>query len=813
MSTLFDNIPESWSAHARGPHDDVAPSGVPTWAMSEEGPTRTRHEGEESTRPAAVDPGALLEGLNPQQREAVVHEGAPLLIVAGAGSGKTRVLTHRIGYLLGARGVQPGQVLAITFTNKAAAEMRERVEDLVGPRARAMWVMTFHSACVRILRREAGKVGMRSTFSIYDAADSQRLMGMVLRDLDLDPKRYPPRSFSHQVSNLKNELVDEETYAGQVAEGTHHERVLADAYTRYQQRLRQGNALDFDDLIMTTVNILQAFPDVAEHYRRRFRHILVDEYQDTNHAQYVLVKELVGGSGATASAVEIDEAHRVPPAELVVVGDADQSIYAFRGATIRNIIEFETDYPDARTILLEQNYRSTQTILRAANAVISKNVGRREKNLWSESGDGATIVGYVADNEHDEASFVATTIDELGDEYGVRPGDVAVFYRTNAQSRALEEVFVRTGLPYKVVGGTRFYERREVKDALAYLRVISNPTDTVNLRRIINVPKRGIGDRAEACVAALAERERIPFIAALGRPEDAPGIATRSVSAIKAFTDLLEGLRRVAESEDAGVGDLLEAILDRSGYLAELRASQDPQDETRVENLAELVAVAREFDATRAETGEVASLEDFLEQVSLVADADEIPDEAGEDQGVVTLMTLHTAKGLEFPVVFLTGLEDGTFPHMRALGDAAELEEERRLAYVGVTRARERLHLSRAAVRSAYGAPQYNPASRFLDDIPVHLLDWKRTGPTVGVGRGADAPAVARLAARPGVRSPGNRPLISVASGDRVTHDSFGLGTVVRVEGAGDKAMAHVDFGEELGVKRLLLRYAPLEKL
>ena len=813
MSTLFDNIPESWSAHAGGPHDDVTPSGVPTWAMSEEGPTRTRHEGEGPARPAAADPGQLLEGLNPQQREAVVHEGAPLLIVAGAGSGKTRVLTHRIAYLLGARGVQPGQVLAITFTNKAAAEMRERVGDLVGPRARAMWVMTFHSACVRILRREAGKVGMKSTFSIYDAADSQRLMAMVLRDLDLDPKRYPPRSFSHRVSNLKNELVDEETYAGQVAEGTHQERVLARAYTAYQQRLRQANALDFDDLIMTTVNVLQAFPDVAEHYRRRFRHILVDEYQDTNHAQYVLVKELVGGSGATESTAGTDEAHRVPPAELVVVGDADQSIYAFRGATIRNIIEFETDYPDARTILLEQNYRSTQTILRAANAVISKNEGRREKILWSESGDGAVIVGYVADNEHDEASFVATTIDELGDEYGVRPGDVAVFYRTNAQSRALEEVFVRTGLPYKVVGGTRFYERREVKDALAYLRVISNPTDTVNLRRIINVPKRGIGDRAEACVSALAERERIPFIAALGRPEDAPGIATRSVSAIKAFTDLLEGLRRVADSEDAGVGDLLEAILDRSGYLAELRASQDPQDETRVENLAELVAVAREFDATRAETGEVASLEDFLEQVSLVADADEIPDEAGEDQGVVTLMTLHTAKGLEFPVVFLTGLEDGTFPHMRALGDAAELEEERRLAYVGVTRARERLHLSRAAVRSAYGAPQYNPASRFLDDIPDHLLDWKRTGPTVGVGRGADAPAVARLAARPGVRSPGNRPVISVASGDRVTHDSFGLGTVVRVEGTGDKAMAHVDFGEEMGVKRLLLRYAPLEKL
>ena len=501
--------------------------------------------------PGTPTPRRLLEGLNPQQREAVLHEGGPLLIVAGAGSGKTRVLTNRIAYLLAARGVQPGQVLAITFTNKAAAEMRERVAALVGPRAKAMWVMTFHSACVRILRREAGKVGLKSTFSIYDAADSQRLMAMVMRDLDLDPKRYPPRSFSHQVSNLKNELVDEETFASQVGEGTHQERMLAEAYTGYQRRLRQANALDFDDLIMTTVNILQAFPDVAEHYRRRFRHVLVDEYQDTNHAQYQLVRELVGGAAGTAG-MPVGDGPEVPPAELVVVGDADQSIYAFRGATIRNIVEFEQDYPNARTILLEQNYRSTQTILQAANSVIAKNPERRKKNLWTDSGDGAQIVGYVGDNEHDEASFVAKTIDELGDSDGVKPKDVAVFYRTNAQSRALEEVFVRVGLPYKVVGGTRFYERREVKDALAYLRVISNPTDTVNLRRILNVPKRGIGDRAEACVAALAERERIPFIAALGRPEDAPGIATRSVAAIKGFTGLLEQLGQVHADDEAG---------------------------------------------------------------------------------------------------------------------------------------------------------------------------------------------------------------------------------------------------------------------
>ena len=816
MSTLFDGLDFGDPGHE--PHVDPATrasahaalvnaAGVPTWAEAAAaglGPDGGPGRG----RPGA-DPEELLVGLNPQQREAVLHEGGPLLIVAGAGSGKTRVLAHRIAHLLAARGVQPGQVLAITFTNKAAAEMRERVTSLVGPRAKAMWVMTFHSACVRILRREADKVGLRSTFSIYDAADSQRLMSMVIRDMDLDPKRYNPRSFSHQVSNLKNELIDEETYASRVGEASpHQEQVLAEAYTAYQRRLRQANAMDFDDLIMTTVHMFQAFPDVAEHYRRRFRHVMVDEYQDTNHAQYQLVRELVGRP-------ETRTEHGVEPSELVVVGDADQSIYAFRGATIRNIEEFEQDYPDARTILLEQNYRSTQTILRAANAVIARNEGRRKKNLWSETGDGARIVGYVGDNEHDEASFVARSIDRLGDEHGVRPGDVAVFYRTNAQSRALEEVFVRVGLPYKVVGGTRFYERREVKDALAYLRVLSNPSDTVNLRRIVNVPKRGIGDRAEACITALAERERIPFVAALGRPDDAPGIATRSVAAIKGFTSLLEGLGQVRDDEDAGVSDLLEAVLDRSGYLTELRASHDPQDETRVENLAELVAVAREFDEERRETGEVISLEDFLERVSLVADADEIPDtEEAEQAGVVTLMTLHTAKGLEFPVVFLTGMEDGTFPHLRSLGDAKELEEERRLAYVGITRARERLHISRAAVRSAWGAPQYNPPSRFLDEIPADLVQWERElSGAAAIGRRDQRPAVATLANRPGVRSPGNRPVIPLSPGDRVTHDSYGLGTVVRTLGEGDKTQAEVDFGGELGVKRFVLRFAPLEKL
>ncbi|HEX7536154.1 MAG TPA: DNA helicase PcrA [Dermatophilaceae bacterium] len=809
MSTLFGDFPLPGLSPAAAAGGEVDHRGVPTWAQAGgQAPAdgAARHPAPVVSR----DPEALLEGLNPQQREAVIHQGAPLLIVAGAGSGKTRVLAHRIAHLLAARDVRPGQILAITFTNKAAGEMRDRVASLIGARSHGMWVSTFHSACVRILRREASHVGLKSTFSIYDAADSQRLMSMVLRDLDLDPKRYRPRAFSAQVSNLKNELIDEETYSAGLGEASHHERMVAEAYRIYQARLRQANAMDFDDLIMTTVNILQAFPDVAEYYHRRFRHVMVDEYQDTNTAQYQLVRELVGHAGSVlAESGRAGAAAVTPPAELAVVGDADQSIYAFRGATIRNIVEFEQDYPNARTILLEQNYRSTQTILRAANAVIAKNTDRRIKNLWTDSGDGAKIVGYVADSEHDEAAFIARQIDTLGDEHGVKPGDVAVFYRTNAQSRAIEEVFVRVGLPYKVVGGTRFYERREVKDALAYLRVISNPTDTVNLRRILNVPKRGIGDRAVACVAQLAERERVPFVAALGRPQDAPGIATRSVAAITVFTSLLEALRTVHEG-GSGVGDLLEAVVEQTGYLAELRASQDPQDETRVENLAELVAVGREFDESEPE----GTLEAFLERVSLVADADEIPDGSdaeAADNGVVTLMTLHTAKGLEFPVVFLTGMEDGTFPHQRALGDNKELEEERRLAYVGITRARERLHLSRAIVRSGWGSPQYNPASRFLDEIPADLLDWQRTE-TTGM-RSSSTPAVATLAGRPGVRSPGNRPLISLRSGDRVSHDSFGLGTVVRVEGEADKVMAHVDFGTETGVKRLLLRYAPLEKL
>ena len=787
----------------------------------------------------------LLEGLNEPQRAAVVHEGAPLLVVAGAGSGKTRVLTRRIAWLISERDAHPGSILAITFTNKAAAEMRERVEELVGGRAKIMWVSTFHSACVRILRKEIDKFGFKSNFSIYDSADSKRLMTLVCRDLELDVKRFPPRAILNWVSNAKNELLDhEETAKALLSAGRNsQEETYAAAYADYQRRLRAANALDFDDLLMTTVHLLRAFPEVRESWRRRFRHVLVDEYQDTNHAQYALIHELCADSMEEVSPTA-EPQERVVPAELMVVGDADQSIYAFRGANIRNIMDFELDFPNASTILLEQNYRSTQTILNAANAVIGRNDGRKPKNLWSDAGAGERIVGYVGDDEHDEARFVAEEIDRLTDAKDARAGDVAIFYRTNAQSRVFEEVFIRVGMPYRVVGGVRFYERREVRDALAYLRVLANPSDEVSLRRILNTPKRGIGDRAEACIQSLASRDRLTFWEGLQRAADAPGIATRSLSNITGFVEMIEQLQSMVEAGER-VDVVLEQALARSGYLAELEASEDPQDETRLENLAELVAVAREFsddpvvgpsadpaDPVPDPDALLPGLTDFLERVALVADSDQIPDqpEEGVAPGVVTLMTLHTAKGLEFPVVFLTGLEDGVFPHLRSLGDKVELEEERRLAYVGLTRARERLYVSRAVVRSAWGAPSHNPASRFVDELPVDLVDWRRTQaeqtvwgrPSYGAGerRGGQgqASAVPRrfgaAAARADATSKSKvtRAIPSLDPGDRVQHDSFGLGTVVALEGLGDNQVASIDFGTE-GVKRLLLRYAPVEKL
>jgi DNA helicase II / ATP-dependent DNA helicase PcrA len=762
---------------------------------------------------------ALLDGLNPPQRQAVLHEGSPLLIVAGAGSGKTAVLTRRIAYLLAAREVGVGQVLAITFTNKAAAEMRERVVQLVGPRAQSMWVSTFHSTCVRILRNQASLLpGLNSNFSIYDADDSRRLLLMIGKDMGLDTKRYSPRLLANGISNLKNELIDPEQAAYDAANvGEDLVRIIAEAYAEYQRRLRAANALDFDDLIGETVSVLQRFPQIAQYYRRRFRHILVDEYQDTNHAQYVLVRELVGRATEDG----------VAPAELCVVGDADQSIYAFRGATIRNIEDFERDFPNATTILLEQNYRSTQNILNAANSVISRNAGRREKRLWTDAGEGELIVGYVADNEHDEARFVAEEIDALADRGEITYNDVAVFYRTNNSSRALEEVFIRAGIPYKVVGGVRFYERREIRDIVAYLRVLDNPGDSVSMRRILNTPRRGIGDRAEACVAVFAENTGASFNDALQAAAEGkvPMLNTRSEKCIAGFVELLDDLRGRLDDE---LGSVVEAVLDRSGYRAELEKSSDPQDLARLDNLNELVSVAHEFstDLANAEAlGELDPADEdvpdtgvlakFLERVSLVADADELPEHGA---GVVTMMTLHTAKGLEFPVVFVTGWEDGMFPHMRALGDPTELCEERRLAYVGITRARQRLYLSRARVRSSWGQPMLNPESRFLREIPQELIDWRRVEPTPSLsapGRVSPAGAGGMFGTprpSPARSGAGKRPLLVLAPGDRVSHDKYGLGRVEEVSGVGESAMSLIDFGSAGRVK-LMHNHAPVAKL
>ena len=814
-----------------------------------------------SANPAAEQ---LLQGLNPAQYEAVIYQGGPLLIVAGAGSGKTRVLTHRIAYLLATGRARGSEILAITFTNKAAAEMRERLETLVGGAGKYMWVLTFHSACVRILRREHEAAGLRSSFSIYDATDSQRLITLIVRELGIDPKRFTPKAFANRISDLKNELITPLQFAETANTSNPFERHLAEVYRAYNQRLKAANALDFDDIIMRTVQLLRAKPAIAQLYRRRFRHVLVDEYQDTNHAQYVLVRELIG------------VASQGPSGELTVVGDSDQSIYAFRGATIRNIEEFEKDFPNSHTILLEQNYRSTQNILSAANAVISQNDGRRAKNLWTALGDGEKIVGYVADSEYDEARWVSQEIERLGEENGVRPGQVAVFYRTNAQSRALEEAFMRAGLPYKVVGGTRFYERKEIKDALAYLRAVDNPDDTVSLRRIFNVPKRGLGQKAEATLAAHAEQYGISFGQAISdaagraRPQTpdgqitltppVAGLATRTRTQVRRFDDILEGLRTQLR-EGAGVAELLDSALDTSGYLAELRASDDPQDASRVENLAELHAVAEDFQQENP-TG---TLAEFLERVSLVADSDQIPDDDG-GQGQVTLMTVHTAKGLEFPVVFVTGFEDGTFPHSRSLADEAELAEERRLAYVALTRARERLYLTRAAVRSAWGASNVMVASRFLDDIPPELMRWEREASSMdslragyggfsagygggyreggygggysGGGRRVDedddfsAPigggrrssgklgrvesakdrAKARRGQKLGVKAEPEAEESGIKLGDKVRHDAYGVGTVIALEGSGKSTVAKVEFSDGV-VKRLMLRYAPVVKL
>ncbi len=773
-------------------------------------------------QPTSTD---LTLGLNEQQKAAVEHAGSPLLIVAGAGSGKTAVLTRRIAHLMRDRGVAPWEILAITFTNKAAAEMRERVSALVGPVAERMWVATFHSVCVRILRQQAQLVpGLNTNFTIYDSDDSRRLLSMIAKDHQLDLKKFTARVLANAISNLKNELIGPDQAAAD-AEVIRNpfDITVAEVYADYQRRLRAANAVDFDDLIGEVVRIFQQYPQVVDHYRRRFRHVLIDEYQDTNHAQYMLVATLVG-TGPDAP-------------ELCVVGDSDQSIYAFRGATIRNIEEFERDYPQARTILLEQNYRSTQTILNAANAVISRNDGRREKKLWTALGEGPQIIGYVSDNEHDEARFIAGEVDALVDK-GRSYSDIAVMYRTNNASRALEEVFIRAGIPYKVVGGTRFYERAEIRDIVAYLRVLENPDDTVSLRRIINTPRRGIGDRAQAFMALHAENNGMSFGQAL---VDAAGdkvalLGARGRNAVVKFNEMMDSLR--AEMPTLDIGELISRILDVTGYREQLELSNDPQDGARLDNLNELVSVAREFASEAAhmvayaemDGGEFSldegepepgSLQAFLEKVSLVADADQIPD---NEQGVVTLMTLHTAKGLEFPVVFLTGWEDGQFPHLRALGDPDELAEERRLAYVGITRAREQLYLTRAMLRSSWGNPMTNPPSRFLAEVPEELIDWRREEPeqswgsswgSGGGGGGWGRPTPQRTTPRrpdlPKARPTNNN--LQLVVGDRVNHDKYGLGTVIAADGSGARATVTIDFGSAGKVRLMLIGGVPMEKL
>ncbi len=723
----------------------------------------------------------LFEDLNPAQREAVAATEGPVLVVAGAGSGKTRVLTYRIAHLIRDLGVSPRSILAITFTNKAANEMKERVAALVGRAAQGMWVSTFHSACVRILRREAPRLGYRSAFSIYDDADSVRLLTLCVKDLDLDTKRFPPRNLKAAISRAKNELVDYESFRSR-GEGFYHTQI-ADVYRLYQQRLLAASAMDFDDLLMVTVELFGAFPDVLAHYQERFRYVLVDEYQDTNHAQYVLVKQL------TAT-------HR----NLCVVGDGDQSIYRFRGADIRNILEFEQDYPDARIVVLDQNYRSTETILQAANALIANNPRRQPKRLWSEKGEGERIVRFEAEDEHDEAGFVADEVDRLRDQ-GFELSDIAVFYRTNAQSRVLEDTFVRRGIPYLVVGSVKFYDRREIKDVLAYLRAIVNPDDQVAIKRIINEPRRGIGDTTIGHLDRFAESNRIGFWEALERADEVGALNARAVTRLAEFREIMAGIRRRVEADGVEAG--IAAVLADTGYLANLEADRTIEALGRIENLRELQSVAAEFEESNTgavvgdepwdEMDNLRRLELFLESVSLTNDVDDLD----EGAGAVTLMTIHNAKGLEFPVVFLVGLEDGVFPHMRTLGDPEELEEERRLAYVGITRAQERLYLTSAWSRMLWGSSSYNPPSRFLKEIPDHLVE------PAGKRRRSAAEAT-----NP-VRTVGPD---EVGPGARVRHDTWGEGTVREVVGAGDRAEAVVEF-DSAGRKRLLLAWAPLTRI
>jgi DNA helicase-2/ATP-dependent DNA helicase PcrA len=732
-----------------------------------------------------MDPTAtespLFQDLNASQREAVAATEGPLLVVAGAGSGKTRVLTYRVAHLIRDLGVSPYGILAITFTNKAANEMKERVAQLVGSGvSRGMWVSTFHSACVRILRRDAATLGYRSSFTIYDDIDARRLVQFCLSDLDLDPKRFPPKAIRAAISNAKNELIDFESFAQQ-GSGPYHEKV-SDVYRLYQQRLLEASAMDFDDLLMVTVELFGAFPRILEHYQDRFQYVLVDEYQDTNHAQYRLVQML----GAK---------HR----NVCVVGDSDQSIYAFRGADVRNILEFERDYPDARVIVLDRNYRSTQTILDAANAVIANNRGRTPKHLWTDLGAGEPITVYKSEDEHDEAAFIAEQLGVLQDS-GVHLSDAAIFYRTHAQSRVLEEVLVRYGIPYQVIGGPKFYDRREVKDVMAYLKALVNPSDEVAVKRIVNVPKRGIGTTTIGHVERHAEAKSLSFWEALQDADDIGRLTSRAPRQIAEFVAVMELIRTKAEQ---GPRAALQSVLDDTGYLAQLEADGGLEALSRAENLKELLSVASEFE----ESGPMSDLGDerwedldgfrrlalFLEATALVNDIDQL-----DDGGAVTLMTLHNAKGLEFPFVFMAGMEEGVFPHMRSLGDPDQLEEERRLAYVGITRAQERVFLTHATTRNLFGSVNWNSPSRFLGEIPDDLLE--------------EAAARTR---KQGVESAAPRATLEgsdVGVGDRVRHQHWGEGVVVSLSGSGDRAEASVDF-EGQGTKRLLLAWAPLERV
>lgn len=744
----------------------------------------------------------LLAGLNPAQYDAVLHDGGPLLVVAGAGSGKTRVLTHRIAHLIEG-GLSPFEILAITFTNKAAGEMKHRVGGLVGPVAEKMWVSTFHAACVRILRRDVERLGFPGRFSIYDQADAVRLVGYVIRDLNLDPKRFPPRSVHGTISMAKNENVGPSQFTEQAEQI--FQRKIGEVYVEYQKRLLQAGAMDFDDLLMRTAQLFREHPDVLASWRHRFGHVLVDEYQDTNPVQNDLVLQLA-------------EEHR----QVTVVGDSDQSVYAFRGADIRNILEFEEAFPDATVVVLEQNYRSTQSILDAANAVIARNVGRKPKELWSDKGSGDKIVRYHADDESDEAQFVANELAKLHDHDHMRWGDMAVFYRTNSMSRVIEEFLVRVGIPYKVVGGTRFYDRREIKDALAYLRAIVNPADEVSVKRVINTPKRGVGDSSIGKLDAWASANGESFDQAVLRFDEA-GVGGRAATGIEKFLVMTTEIRKL-QAEPATI---IEEALERSGYLAELQNERSVEAEGRLENLSELVGMAREYE----------TVDDFLEQVSLVSDTDDID----EEESTVTLMTLHAAKGLEFPVVFLVGMEDGVFPHVRALGDPSELEEERRLAYVGITRAMQKLHLTSAWSRMMHGQTQYNPPSRFLDEIPSELIneiggtrmlrsrrDRSGGGRTYGGGGGSEIPTgrtfggggrdshsddvVESALAAANKPIPSGAESIGLKVGDDVRHSQWGEGVIVEIDGVGDKAEASVHF-PSVGPKRLLLSWAPLEKI